>query len=159
MQNLTLICVGKLKEREYAALQDEYCKRLGRYCRIELINPEEQRLPTNPSDAQIRAALEKEGETILSKIPKGAFVVALCVEGQQISSEDLSKKLETVAQTTDKLCFIIGGSCGLSDRVKQAANLRLSFSKMTFPHHLFRIMLLEQIYRAFTITAGTGYHK
>lgn len=159
MLNLSLLCVGKLKEKEYTALQDEYCKRLRRFCRCELSQIEEQRLPSRPSEAQIRAALQKEGESIAAKIPKGAYTIALCVEGNQMESTEFSKKLEDIALTTDKLCFIVGGSFGLDAQLKRAAQLQLSFSNMTFPHHLFRIMLLEQIYRAFTIQAGTEYHK
>ena len=159
MQNLTVICVGKLKEKEFSALQDEYLKRLGRFCRCEVVNIEEQRLPQNPSDGQIAAALDKEGEEILARIPKGANTVILCVEGKTMSSEAFSKYIDNASLSSDKLCFVIGGSCGLSPKVKQTADLKLSFSPMTFPHHLFRVMLLEQIYRAFTIRAGTGYHK
>ncbi len=159
MLNLILLCVGKLKEKEYMFLQEEYCKRLHRFCHCDLIQLEEQRLPSKPSQAQIRVALQKEGECITAKIPKGAYTVALCIEGSQMESTIFSKKLEEVAQVTDKLCFIVGGSYGLDEQVKKNAQLQLSFSDMTFPHHLFRIMLLEQIYRAFTIQAGTEYHK
>ncbi len=159
MQNFTVICVGKLKEKEYAALQDEYTKRLSRFCRCEIVNIEEQRLPAEPNQAQIEAALAKEAEAIRAKIPKGAKTAALCIEGEMLSSEQFSSKLEAFSLQTDKLCFLIGGSCGLDAELKKEADLRLSFSRMTFPHHLFRIMLLEQLYRACTIRAGTGYHK
>ncbi|MBQ1504644.1 MAG: 23S rRNA (pseudouridine(1915)-N(3))-methyltransferase RlmH [Oscillospiraceae bacterium] len=159
MQNFTVICVGKLKEKEYAALQDEYTKRLSRFCRCEIVNIEEQRLPQEPAAAQIEAALAKEAEAIRAKIPKGAKTVALCIEGEMISSPAFSQKLDALSMQTDKLCFLIGGSCGLDESLKKEADFKLSFSKMTFPHHLFRIMLLEQLYRACSIRAGTGYHK
>ena len=159
MQNISLICVGKMKEKELIALQDEYLKRLGRFCRCELINIEERKLPQNPSDAEIKASLEKEGESIMQHIPRTAHVIALCVEGKGMSSETFSEIISSLSMTTDKLCFIIGGSYGLSDTVKKRADKRISFSQMTFPHHLFRIMLLEQIYRSYTIQTGTAYHK
>lgn len=159
MLNLSLICVGKLKEKAFLALQDEYSKRLRRFCHCDLIQLEEQRLPANPSSSQIQAALQKEGEAIAAKIPKGAYTVALCIEGGQMASTEFSKKLQAVALSTDKICFIVGGSYGLDAQLKKNAQMQLSFSEMTFPHHLFRIMLFEQIYRAFAIQAGTEYHK
>ena len=159
MQTFTVICVGKLKEKAFSELQDEYTKRLSRFCRCEIVNIEEQRLPAEPSKAQIEAALAREAEAIRAKIPKGSKTIALCIEGEMLSSEALSSRLEALSMQTDKLCFLIGGSCGLDESLKKEADLRLSFSRMTFPHHLFRVMLLEQLYRACTIRAGTGYHK
>jgi len=159
MLNVKVICVGKLKEREYTALCAEYCKRLSRYCRIELVQLDEQRLPNDPAPAQIADALRREAEAIRAAIPRGAYTVALCVEGQELSSEALAKKVADVPQTSDKLCFVVGGSHGLDEAFKREASLRLSFSRMTFPHHLFRVMLLEQIYRAFAINGGSQYHK
>ena len=160
MLNVTLICVGKLKEKFYISAVEEYRKRLRGHCRLELIELGEERLPDSPSQALIDAALEREGEKILSKVPKNAALVALCIEGQRMSSEELARTLDRLAVGgSSSVCFVIGGSFGLHERVKRAARLRLSMSPMTFPHHLARVMVLEQIYRAFQISAGTKYHK
>ena len=160
MQRITLLCVGKLKEKFYADAATEYTKRLSRYCKLEIIELPEERLPEDPAPAQITAALEKEAGRILAKVPKGAKCTALCVEGDTLSSEALAGKLEhwTVGGAS-QLVFVIGGSFGLHPSVKAAADLRLSMSPMTFPHHLARVMVLEQLYRAFQITKGTKYHK
>lgn len=160
MLNITLICVGKLKERFYREAAAEYEKRLRTSCRLELLELNEERLPERPSSAQIEAALEKESRRILEKVPKNAAIIALCVEGGLMSSEELAERLDAFAVGgASSLCFVIGGSYGLHPSVKQAARLRLSMSPMTFPHHLARVMVLEQIYRAFQISAGTKYHK
>ena len=159
MLHVKLICVGKLKEREYTALCSEYLKRLSRFCTAEVVQIEEERLPERPSSAQIGDALRREAEQIRAAIPKGAYMAALCVEGRQMSSPAFAEKLGQIAQTSDKICFLVGGSNGLDEALKREAGLRLSFSEMTFPHHLFRVMLLEQIYRAFSIQAGSRYHK
>ena len=160
MQRVTVICVGKLKERFYSEAAAEYAKRLGRYCRLEIVELPEQRLPENPSQAEIDRALAREAEAIRAKIPAGAAVVALCVEGELRSSEALAALLERQAGAGEKgLAFVIGGSCGLHPDIKDAAWLRLSMSPMTFPHHLARVMLLEQIYRGFQINEGGKYHK
>ena len=159
MLRVKLICVGKLKEREFTVLCEEYCKRLSRYCTAEVVQIEEQRLPERPSDAQIAEALRREAEQIRAAIPRGAAVTALCVEGKQMSSPAFADSLARSAQITDKLCFLVGGSFGLDEKLKREATQRLSFSEMTFPHHLFRVMLLEQIYRAFSINGGSPYHK
>lgn len=160
MLNVTLVCVGKMKEPHYVAAFEEYRKRLGAYCRFMLTEIPEQRLPESPSEKEIAAALEKEAAEIEKAVPQGAYTVALCVEGRQMSSPALARHigaLQTAGQS--RLCFIVGGSCGLSGRVKRAADLRLSMSEMTFPHHLFRVMLAEQLYRALNIVAGGKYHK
>lgn len=159
MLHVKLICVGKLKEKEYVALCGEYCKRLSRYCAAEIVQIEEQRLPDHPGEAQIGDALRREAEQIRAAIPKGAFVTALCMEGKQMSSPEFAERIARSSQTADKLCFLVGGSYGLDEQLKREASLRLSFSEMTFPHHLFRVMLLEQIYRAFSINGGSPYHK
>ena len=160
MQSITLICVGKLKEKFYIAAVEEYRKRLKGHCKLELLELNEERLPENPSPAQVSAALEREGKAILSRVPKGAALVALCVEGELMSSEALSRRINAFAVGGDsRLCFVIGGSFGLHPTVKESARLRLSMSPMTFPHHLARVMVLEQIYRAYQIAAGTRYHK
>ncbi len=159
MQSVSVICVGKLKEKFYADACAEYQKRLGRFCRLNVVELPEQRLPEDPSPAEIAAALEREADAIEEKLPRGA-VIALCVEGRMLSSEQLSQTMEKYAsQGTSQLTFLIGGSFGLAERVKARADLRLSMSPMTFPHHLARVMLLEQLYRAYQIQAGTKYHK
>ena len=148
MLRIQLICVGKLKERFYIDACDEYFKRLQRYCALERAE-----LPETGD-------LERDGAAVLSRIPAGSFVVALCVEGEAFSSEELAELLsEQTLRGKSRVTFVIGGSDGLSDAVKKAADVRLSMSRMTFPHHLARVMVLEQIYRAFNILGGGKYHK
>lgn len=159
MMPLTIISVGKLKEKYYCDAQNEYVKRLSRYCDLKLIEILPEALPQIPSAAQIDAALLKEAERIEKQIPKNAFCAALCVEGTEISSEEFSKKISRLKNDGKAVCFIIGSSYGLCDSVKKRCDLKLSVSKMTFPHRLFKIMLLEQIYRAFKIDEGGTYHK
>ncbi|MBR6314397.1 MAG: 23S rRNA (pseudouridine(1915)-N(3))-methyltransferase RlmH [Clostridia bacterium] len=160
MQQITVLCVGRLKEPYLAAACAEYQKRLQTLCKLQIIELPPAKLPDDPAPAQIAQALEKEGAAILEKIPQGAAVVALCVEGKQMDSEAFSRLLSDYATAgKDKVCFVIGGSFGLSDAVKRCADRRLSVSEMTFPHQLFRVMLLEQIYRAKQIERGSKYHK
>ncbi len=160
MLSVKLICVGKMKEKHYISAFDEYKKRLGAYCKFELVELTEQRLSDSPSDKEISAALDKEATEIEKQIPTGAAVCAMCIEGDMKSSTDLAAVFEKWTNSgKSKICFIIGGSCGLSDRIKRQADLRLSMSRMTFPHHLARVMVGEQIYRAFTIIEGSKYHK
>ena len=159
MQRITVLCLGKLKEKFYADAAAEYIKRLGRYCRIEVTELPESRLPEDPSPAEIQRALAAEGSAIRAKLEPGA-VVAMCIEGQTCSSEALSKKLAAFAlEGKSRVTFLIGGSFGLEEALKKQADWRLSMSPMTFPHHLARVMLLEQIYRACQIAEGTRYHK
>ena len=160
MFELTILATGKLKEPHYLAACQEYQKRLGAYARVQVIELPEQRLPEAPSEAEIEAALSKEADAILEKLPRVGVLVALCVEGRAMSSEQLSDALTRyAARGASQVTFLVGGSFGLHERVKQRAELRLSMSPMTFPHHLARVMLLEQIYRAYQIQAGTKYHK
>ena len=160
MQRVTVLCVGKLKERFYADAAAEYVKRLQRYCKLEIIELPEQRLPEDPSPAEIQRALRAEGAAIREKLPKGGAVVALCIEGKPCSSEELSRRMADFGiQGRTQVTFIIGGSFGLDEDVKKQADWRLSMSPMTFPHHLARVMLLEQIYRAYQIAGGAKYHK
>ena len=160
MQKVTVICVGRLKEKFYADACAEYMKRLARHCKAELIELREQRLGDAPSEAEIAAALSKEADAIEEKLPRSGALIALCVEGRELSSVQLSETVARyAAQGVSQLTFLIGGSFGLSERVKARADLRLSMSPMTFPHHLARVMLLEQIYRAYQIQSGTRYHK
>ncbi len=160
MLTVKLICVGKMKEKHFMDAFEEYRKRLGAYCRFELEELSEQRLGEAPSEKEISAALEKEGSEILKRVPSGAALVAMCVEGRQKSSPELAKQISSWANAgKSRICFLIGGSFGMSKSVKAKADLRLSMSEMTFPHHLARVMLAEQIYRAFTIIEGSRYHK
>ena len=160
MQKVTILCVGKLKEKFYAEAAAEYMKRLTRFCRAEIIELPEERLPEDPAPAQIEAALAKEAETIRGKIPQGALVIAMCVEGKLWSSEELARQMTGWANRGGShLVFLVGGSFGLHPSVKALAAARLSMSPMTFPHHLARVMLLEQVYRAYQINAGSRYHK
>ena len=160
MLDVHILCVGKLKEKFYIDAAAEYAKRLSRYCKLELVELPEERLPEDPSPAQIEAALLKEAAAIRAKLPAGAALVALCVEGELRSSEALARQMAAWAgQGVSQLVFLIGGSFGLHPSIKGSAKLRLSMSPMTFPHHLARVMVLEQIYRAYQINAGTRYHK
>ncbi len=162
MLNVHIICVGKLKEKFYIDAAAEYQKRLAPYCRLTVTELAEERLPPNPSRAQIDAALKKEAEAIRAKIPPNSHVTALCVEGRLRSSEELAAKLRGSTWgdgSAKRLVFLIGSSYGLDGDLKAGAQDRLSMSPMTFPHHLFRVMLLEQLYRAFKINEGSGYHK
>jgi 23S rRNA (pseudouridine1915-N3)-methyltransferase len=160
MQKITVLCVGKLKEKFYIDAQAEYVKRLSRCCKLELIELPEQRLPEDPSPAQIAQALETEAISIREKLPKGGALVALAIEGRPCSSEELSRCLADYAVAgKTQVTFLIGGSFGLDASLKKSADWQLSMSPMTFPHHMARVMLLEQIYRAFQIELGTKYHK
>lgn len=160
MQRVMVVCVGKLKERFYIDAAAEYAKRLSRYCRLELVELPEQRLPEGPSPAEIGRALSREAEAVRAKLPPGAALAALCVEGKLHSSEELAGLLETWANRGEKcLAFVVGSSFGLDEGLKREARVRLSMSPMTFPHHLARVMLLEQLYRGFQINEGGKYHK
>lgn len=160
MLSVRLICVGRMREKFYIEAFGEYAKRLSAYCRLEHIELAEQRLPDAPSQKEINAALEKEAAEIEKNIPDGAYLCAMCVEGKQMPSEGMAKLINRVELSgRPKLCFVIGGSFGLDESVKKRADMRLSMSEMTFPHHLARVMLAEQIYRGFKINEGSRYHK
>ena len=160
MFEITLLAMGKLKEKFYISAAEEYVKRLGAYCKFHLLELPEVRLPENPSPAEIAAGLEKEAELIFSKIPKGAWFCVFTPEGKTLSSEGFADKLKEIKLTgKSSACFLIGSSFGISPKVKAAADFKLSMGPMTFPHHLARIMVLEQIYRAEAIQAGSKYHK
>ena len=160
MLSVHLICVGKLKEKFYLAAAEEYQKRLKSYCEFSLVELPETRLPDDPSAAQIAAGLSKEAELIVQKLPKGAWFCVLTPEGTELSSERLAQKLEEVKLSgRGAACFLIGSSFGIAPEIKKQADFRLSFGPMTFPHHLMRVMALEQLYRAQAILAGTKYHK
>lgn len=159
MLNINIICVGKLKESYLREAIEEYSKRMRPFCKLSIIELPEERVSDNPSTAQIRRAVTAESERMLQKIGKIDYAVALCIEGKNISSEELAEKIEGIQQVAGTADFLIGGSWGLSDAVKARADFKLSMGKMTFPHQLFRVMLLEQLYRAFQISKGTKYHK
>ena len=160
MVDITLICVGKMKEKFYSEAAAEYMKRLGGDCKLSIVEIPEQRLSKNPSLGDIQGALEREGDAIRSKIPANSSVVALAIEGKMRSSGELAELISDWARSASKhLVFVIGGSYGLHPSVKAGAWCSLSMSPMTFPHHLARVMLLEQIYRAFKIQEGADYHK
>ena len=160
MFDVTLITMGKLKEKLYLSAADEYTKRLGAYCRFRLLELPEQRLPEDPSPAEISVGLEKEADLILSKVPKGAWLCVFTPEGKELSSEAFAQKLSEVKISgKSSAVFLIGSSFGMAQRIKDKADIRLSMGKMTFPHHLARIMVLEQLYRAEAIQAGSKYHK
>ena len=160
MFEITLLAMGKLKEKFYISAAEEYAKRLGAYCKFRLLELPEIRLPENPSPAEIAAGLDKEAETIFAKVPKGAYLCIFTPEGKELSSEGFAERIAQVKLSgKSSMCFLIGSSFGISPKVKAAADFQLSMGPMTFPHHLARIMVLEQIYRAEAIQAGSKYHK
>ncbi len=159
MIQLTVITVGSLKEAYWREALAEYEKRLSAFCKPELIQLKEVRVSDAPSATEIHTALAEEGKRILAAIPSRAYKIALCVEGKQFSSEELAEKLDTVLAANSSIALIIGSSHGLSDEVKTASDLRLSVSKLTFPHQMMRVLLLEVLYRSFSILKGTKYHK
>ena len=160
MYDVTLITVGKLKEKFYLSAAAEYEKRLSAYCRFKMLELPETRLPENPSAAEIAAGLEKEAALILSNVPKNAWFCVLTPEGKELSSEMLAQKIADIKiNGKSSLCYLIGSSFGIAPTVKAKADFKLSMSPMTFPHHLARIMVMEQLYRAEAIQAGSKYHK
>ncbi len=160
MLNITIIAIGKLKEQYLRDASAEYQKRLSASCKLNIIELNPEKLSDNPSAKEIENALNNEAKKIIEKIPKGAKVYSMCIEGKQRTSEELSAEIDSLAvEGVSNIVFIIGGSFGLSDEVKKHSTYRLSMSKMTFPHQIARIMLLEQIYRAMQISLGTKYHK
>ena len=160
MLNITIIAIGKLKEQYLRDASAEYQKRLSASCKLNIIELNPEKLSDNPSAKEIENALNSEAKKIIEKIPKGAKVYSMCIEGKQRTSEELSAEIDSLAvEGVSNIVFIIGGSFGLSDEVKKLSAFRLSMSKMTFPHQIARIMLLEQIYRAMQISIGTKYHK
>ncbi len=157
---ITIICVGKVKEKFYRMAIDEYIKRLGRYCKPEIIEVADEKTPDNASAHEVALIKDKEGERILKNIRKDGTVIALAIEGKMLSSEQLADKIRQLAVKGEShIQLLIGGSLGLSDKVLKEADMLLSFSKMTFPHQLMRVILLEQIYRSYRIIQGEPYHK
>ena len=158
--NITIITVGKLKEKYLKQGIDEYLKRLTPYAKVKIVEVPDEQAPDNLSEAEIEDVKRKEGNKILSKIGADEYVITLEIEGKQLSSEQFAKKLDELATYgKSKVSFVIGGSHGLSEEVKKRSNYALSFSKMTFPHQLMRLVLVEQVYRAFRIIRGEPYHK
>ena len=157
---ISIVCVGKIKEKYLKLGIDEFSKRLSKYCKLEIIELDDEKAPENLSDKEMLMTKEKEGKKILSKIKDNAHVIALAIDGKNLSSEELAETIDNLGvRGTSHIVFVIGGSLGLSDEVLKRANYKLSFSKMTFPHQLMRLILLEQIYRAFTINNHKEYHK
>lgn len=157
---ITVIAVGKIKERYFTGAVEEYAKRLGRFCRLELLEVADEKTPEGASEAQNIQIKEREGSRILKKLPAGAYVVALAIDGKMLDSPELSAAMERwKVGGASHVVFVIGGSLGLSEEVLSRADFRLSFSRMTFPHQLMRVILLEQIYRSFMIQSGAPYHK
>ena len=159
MANLTFITVGSLKEGYLREAVAEYKKRLSQYAKTEEIELKEERIANEDNRAEIEAALSKEADKILAAIPKDAYKIALCVEGKQYSSEELARLIGDGCDRSGKIAFIIGSSYGISEKVKRECDLKLSFSKLTFPHQLMKVVLFEATYRSFTILAGKRYHK
>lgn len=157
---ITLVTVGKIKEKYLKDAIAEYSKRLGKYCKLEIIEVADEKTPENASTKVEDMIRQKEGERILKYIKEDAYVVALAIDGQMLSSEKLAEKIKFLGiQGTSHIAFIIGGSIGLSQEVLSRAHYQLSFSKMTFPHQLMRVILLEQVYRSYRIITGEPYHK
>lgn len=159
MALIKIITVGTLKEKYLCDAAAEYEKRINGFCKIENVSVKESHLPTDPSEGDIKRALDEEAKIILSHMSDRAFKIVMCVEGKQLSSEELAKKIDAAFSTSNEICFVIGSSHGLSEQVKQASDLRLSVSRLTFPHQLMRVILLESIYRSLNIIKGTKYHK
>ncbi|MBE6693986.1 MAG: 23S rRNA (pseudouridine(1915)-N(3))-methyltransferase RlmH [Ruminococcaceae bacterium] len=159
LSKIKFITVGNLKEPYLRDAMEEYAKRLSGFCKVEQVNIRESKLPDDPSDTEINFALNAEAKMILDALPPRAYGVALCVEGKQFSSPELAALLDSAAGEWGEICFIIGSSHGLAESVKSACKLRLSFSKLTFPHQLMRVVLYEAVYRCATIIKGTKYHK
>jgi 23S rRNA (pseudouridine1915-N3)-methyltransferase len=157
---IKVITVGKIKEKYFVNAIKEYTKRLAAYCKVDEIEVSDEKCPEHLSDKEMLIVKDKEGERILSKIKDGEFVIALAIEGKQLSSEELADKINSLALSgKSDVTFVIGGSLGLSDQVMKRANYKLSFSKMTFPHQLMKVVLMEQVYRSFRIIHGHAYHK
>ena len=157
---ISILCVGKVKEKFYRDAIDEFAKRLSRYCKLEVIEVTDEKTPDQASDTEVRQIKEKEGQRLLKNIKEDAYVICLCIDGKQLDSEALSAKIEQLGiGGCSHICFVIGGSLGLSDEVIRRADYKLSFSPMTFPHQLMRVILMEQIYRSYRIMNHEPYHK
>lgn len=156
---VSVICIGKIKEKFFTDAIGEYAKRMSRFADFEIIELADERIPDNASEKEKEKIKEREGEKILVKIDSRSYVISLCIEGKTLDSTELAQTIKNAYQTTNQVTFIIGGSLGLSDAVKLRSDLKLSFGRMTLPHQLMRVVLSEQIYRSFMINSGTAYHK
>lgn len=157
---ITLVTVGKIKEKFYTDAIAEYTKRLSRYCKLEIVQVADEKTPDKASETEERQIKEREGKRILAQIKEGAYVIALAIQGEMLSSEQLAGKLERLGiEGQSQVVLVIGGSLGLSEEVLRRADYQLSFSRMTFPHQLMRVILLEQLYRSYRIIQGEPYHK
>lgn len=157
---ITIISVGKIKEKYIKSGIKEFSKRLSSYCKLKLIEVNDERAPENLSESEMKIVKEKEGERIINKLGNNTYIISLCIDGKNLSSEDFSRKIDDLAlRGNSDITFIIGGSLGLSQEIIDRSNFKLSFSKMTFPHQMMKLILLEQIYRAFRISRGEPYHK
>ena len=159
MFNINIVCVGKIKEKFFKDAILEYSKRLSKYCKLEITELPDERIPEKINDSIINEVKQKECTNIIRHLKRDSFICALDLTGTQLSSEDFSKKIESISMQNSKITFIIGGSLGLTEEVLKLCDYKLCFSKMTFPHQLIRVFLLEQIYRAFKISNGENYHK
>ena len=160
MLAIKLLCIGKLKEKYLKDACGEYAKRLGTFCMLEIVELPEERIGDNPSQSEINRVIEEEGKRLLQRAEKCDAIVTMCIEGRQLSSPELADFIDkTAVSGVSSIAFVIGGSYGLCDEIKAKSRLRLSMSKMTFPHQLARVMVLEQLYRAFQISSGGKYHK
>lgn len=157
--NINIISVGKIKEKYFTAAIEEYSKRLSRFVKLNIIEVADEKIPDNASKKEMDIIREKEGGKILAKLTDNSFIITLCIEGREMTSEELAKKIADISMTSSNITFIIGGSLGLSDTVKNKSRLRLSFGQMTLPHQLMRVVLLEQIYRVYKINNNENYHK
>lgn len=157
--NINIICAGKIKEKYFTAAIAEYSKRMSRFAKFSITELPDEKIPDNASEKEENAIKDKEGKAMLSKIKDSDYVIAMCIEGKQLDSVELSEKIEKISMSSSSIVFVIGGSLGLSNEVKKRADLRLSFGKITLPHQLMRVVLCEQIYRAFKISRNETYHK
>ena len=159
MLSINIVCVGKIKEKFFKDAIDEYSKRLSKYCKLDILELPDEKIPDKPNDSIINEVKSKECDNIINHLKKDSYIIALDLKGKEFSSEEFSKKIENISMQNSKVTFIIGGSLGLTDKLLNLANEKICFSKMTFPHQLIRIFLIEQIYRAFKISNGESYHK
>lgn len=159
MLTINVVCVGKIKEQFFRDAISEYSKRLSKYCKLDILELPDEKIPNNPSDKIIEEIKEKECNNIISHIKKDSYVICLDLKGKEFSSEELSKNIDNLCLTTSHITFVIGGSLGITDKLLHMANQRVCFSKLTFPHQLIRVFLLEQLYRSFKISNGEAYHK
>lgn len=159
MLSINIVCIGKIKEKFFRESIDEYSKRLSKYCKLEILELPDEKIPDKINDSIINEIKEKECNNIINHLKKDSYIIALDLKGKEFSSEEFSRKIDTISMQNSKITFIIGGSLGLTNSLLSMANEKICFSKMTFPHQLIRIFLVEQIYRAFKISNGENYHK